>query len=81
MVDVQLWSSLTRFTDGHDVISVEGNNIGQVLDNIVNLYPELQPIIEAGVSVAVDGKIMARDLTTQIKPDSKVFLLQQLKGG
>lgn len=81
MVEVRLWSGLKRFADGKETITVEGQTIGQILDNIAKEYPALEPTIEAGVSVAVDGKIMARDLTTTINPDSEVFLLQQLKGG
>jgi len=81
MVKVQLWAGLKRFTDGEEVIEVEGRTIGQVLENIVKEYPALEGTIEAGVSVAVDGKIMARDLTAEITPESEVFLLQQIKGG
>lgn len=81
MVKVQLWSGLKRFTDGEEIIEVEGRTIGEVLKNIVADYPALEATIEAGVSVAVDGKIMARDLTTRIESESEVFLLQQIKGG
>ena len=81
MVEVQLWSGLKRFTDGKDKVDIEGRTIGEVLENLVEAYPGLEPTVNAGVSVAVDGKIMARDLTTEIKPESEVFLLQQLKGG
>ena len=81
MVKVQLWAGLKRFTDGEEIIEVEGRTIGQVLDSIIEKYPALEATIEAGVSVAVDGKIMARDLTTVIEPESEVFLLQQIKGG
>ncbi|MEO0328362.1 MAG: MoaD/ThiS family protein [Pseudomonadota bacterium] len=81
MVEVQLWSGLKRFTDGKQIVEVEGRTIGEVLNNLVKAYPALEPTIEAGVSVAVNGKIMARDLTTEIEPESEVFLLQQLKGG
>ena len=81
MVEVQLWSGLKRFTDGKDTVNVDGRTIGELLTNLVAEYPGLEPTIKAGVSVAVDGKIMARDLTTRVNPDSEVFLLQQLKGG
>jgi len=81
MVEVNLWSGLKRFTDGQDKIEIDGETIGQILTNLVKAYPELEATIEAGVSVAVDGRIMARDLTTKVGPDSEVFLLQQLKGG
>lgn len=81
MVEVNLWSGLKRFTDGEDKIEIEGRTIGEILNNLVRDYPDLEPTVEAGVSVAVDGKIMARDLMTKVEPDSEVFLMQQLKGG
>lgn len=81
MVEVQLWTGLKRFTDGKEIVEIEGRTIGELLKNLVEAYPGLEPTVKAGVSVAVDGKIMARDLTREIKPDSEVFLLQQLKGG
>ena len=42
---------------------------------------ELREIIEAGVSVSVDGRIIASGLTEPVYENSEVFLLQQLKGG
>lgn len=81
MVEVNLWAGLRKHTGGEEKVEIEGKNIGQLLDNLVRDYPELEPFIEAGVSVAIDGRIMARDLTAEIKPDSEVYLLQQLKGG
>ncbi len=38
-------------------------------------------IIEAGVSVAVDGEMVAGADHTPIKSESEIFLLQQFKGG
>ncbi|MGI9351332.1 MAG: MoaD/ThiS family protein [Rhizobiaceae bacterium] len=81
MVEVNLWSGLRRYAEGNEKVEVEGENIGQLLNNLVRAYPGLEPFIEAGVSVAIDGKIIARDLTAEIRPDSEVYLLQQLKGG
>ena len=63
MVEVNLWAGLRRFTDGADKVEVEAKNVGEVLDGLVHKYSELHEIIEAGVSVAVDGKIIASGLT------------------
>lgn len=81
MVEVNLWSGLRKYAGGNDVVEVEGKNIGQLLNNLVKAYPDLEPFIEAGVSVAIDGRIIARDLTAEVTEDSEVYLLQQLKGG
>jgi len=81
MVEVNLWSGLRKYADGQETVEVEGENVGQLLNNLIKAYPELEPFIDAGVSVAIDGRIIARDLTAEILPDSEVYLLQQLKGG
>lgn len=81
MVAVNLWSGLRSFAGGKDVVEVEGNTIGQVLDALVTAYPGLGDVVENGVSVAVDGRIIASDLTHPISPDSDVFLMQRLRGG
>ena len=81
MVEVTLWSGLRAFTGGHETVTVEAKNVGEVLKGLVDAYPALQPAIDAGVSVAVDGRVIANSLTEPVKPDSEVYLLQRLKGG
>lgn len=81
MVEVTLWSGLKSLTDGHQTVEVEATNVGELLKALAEKYPALHPTIEAGVSVAVDGKIIASSLTEPIHDDSDVYLLQQLKGG
>jgi ThiS family. len=81
MVEVNLWSGLRRFTDGAEVIEVEARNVGQVLDALVAAHPGLGPVIEAGVSVAVDGEVVTGGRQVAVAPDSEVFLMQQIKGG
>ena len=81
MVEVNLWSGLRPFAGGKTVVEVEARTVGELLTRLERDYPGLAPAIEAGVSVAVDGKIIASSLTEPIKPDSEVYLMQRLKGG
>ena len=81
MVQVNLWAGLRRFTDGKDAVEIKARNVGEILNALENKYPELREIIEAGVSVSVDGRIIASGLTEPVYENSEVFLLQQLKGG
>ena len=81
MVQVNLWAGLRRFADDKDTVEIKAQNVGEILNALENKYPELKEIIEAGVSVSVDGKIIASGLTEPVYEDSEVFLLQQLKGG
>lgn len=79
MVQVNLWAGLRRFTDGKDTVEIKARNVGEILNALENKYPELREIIEAGVSVSVDGRIIASGLTEPVYENSEVFLLQQLK--
>ena len=81
MAEVNLWSGLRQFTNGELVIKVKADTVGKMLDELISIYPNLEPIIEAGVSVAADGEMIAGANHTPIKPDSEIFLLQQFKGG
>ncbi|GAB1379640.1 MoaD/ThiS family protein [Pararhodobacter aggregans] len=81
MVEVNLWSGLRKFTDGAEVVEVEAKTVGQVLDALVAAHPGLGPVIEAGVSVAVDGEVVTGGRQMPVEPDSEVFLMQQIKGG
>jgi len=81
MVEVNLWSGLRALADGHETVEVDGSTVGEVLTGLAAAYPGLKDAIDAGVSMAVDGRIIASGLTEPIKPDSEVYLLQQLKGG
>jgi len=81
MVEVNLWSGLRDYAGGNVMVEVEAKNVGDVLKRVVEAHPALEPFIEAGVSVAVDGRIIANDLTEPVYPDTEVYLIQQLKGG
>lgn len=81
MVEINLWSGLRPLADDKEVVEVEAETVGGLLDELVKRYPGLQVAIDEGVSVAVDGRIIASALDEPIKPDSEVFLMQRLKGG
>ena len=81
MAEVNLWSGLRQFTDGELVVKVEANTVGKMLDELISIHPKLEPIIEAGFSVSVEGEMTAGADHTPIQPSSEIFLLQQFKGG
>ena len=81
MVEVNLWSGLRAFADGAQVVEVEAKNIGQMLDALAEKHPGLADIIDAGVSVSVDGRVIASSLSHPLEPANDIWLMQQLKGG
>ena len=81
MVKVHLWSGLRSLVDGQDEVEVEASKVGEVLRGLIIQYPELEDYIVSGVSVAVDGKIIASDLTKSVTEKSEIYLIQKLRGG
>lgn len=81
MVEVNLWSGLRPLADGRDRVEVEAGTVREMLAGLVAAYPGLEPAISAGVSVAIDGRIVTGGLNEAVSPDSEVFLLQRIKGG
>jgi molybdopterin converting factor small subunit len=81
MPKVHLWASPRRFAEGQEVVEVEAATVGQMMDALEKAHPGLGPAIKAGLSVAVDGEVIANNRAAPVKADSEVFLLQRLKGG
>ena len=80
-IEVALWGALKPFADGNDKVEVEAATTGQMLAALSRLYPGLEDHIEAGVSVAVNGRVIASSLTEPIPEGAEVVLIPQLKGG
>ena len=80
-IEVHLWSGLRTLTGGLDKVTVQASTTGELLSSLAKDYPELVPVIEAGVSIAVDGRIIASSLTEPLEPDQEIYLMQRLKGG
>ena len=81
MPKVHLWASLRRFAEGQEVVEVDAATVGQMMDALERAHPGLGPAIKAGLSVAVDGEVIANNRAAPVKADSEVFLLQRLRGG
>lgn len=78
---VRLSGSLTNAAGGRTLFDVEAGTINQILLRLGNAYPELAPLIEEGVSVAVDGVIYRGDFTRLVQEDSEVVLIDPIVGG
>ncbi len=80
-VKVHLWSGLRRFTGGATEVEVEAETIAQMLDALVATHPGLEPVIEAGVSVSLDGEIIPTATHIPVAPENEIYLMQRVKGG
>ncbi|SDD37561.1 MoaD/ThiS family protein [Ruegeria marina] len=81
MVEVHLWSGLRALTGGLEVVEVEATDTGEMLHALVRAYPQLQAPIDAGVSVTINGRVIASGLTEPIPDGAEVYLMQRIRGG
>ncbi len=79
-VTVHLWSGLRRLTDGSEAVEVEAETIKGMLDALQAAHPALGPILDAGVSVVIDGE-MTTSQHQAVEEGNEIYLMQRLKGG
>lgn len=80
-VEVVLWGGLKPFADGAGRVTVEAATTGQLFDRLAEAHPGLAPHIEAGVSVSINGRVIATSLTEPIPEGAEVVLMPRIKGG
>ncbi|MCW9042870.1 MAG: MoaD/ThiS family protein [Pseudopelagicola sp.] len=81
MVDVTLWSSMRRFADGQETVSVAGKTVGEVLESLATTYPGLEPVIEDGASLTVNGDYAGESHQMPVSDGDEIYLIQRIKGG
>ncbi|MEM7745005.1 MAG: MoaD/ThiS family protein [Pseudomonadota bacterium] len=80
-VKVELFGSLAVHTDGERTVEVEAGDLRELFAALGEKYPGMQPALERGVSVSIDGRIYTQELFQKIGPDNEIVLLAQLRGG
>jgi sulfur-carrier protein len=81
VVEVRLGATLRSKAGGRTSFEVEAANVMQLLRALGERYPELKPILDKGVAVAIDGQLY-RDAQLQEVPDgAEVYLMPRVAGG
>ena len=73
--------ALRAAAGGHSEFEVAPGTINQILARLAHDHPVLQPLLEEGVSVAVDGVVYRSDFTREVAAGSEVILLTPIVGG
>jgi molybdopterin converting factor small subunit len=81
MVKVVLWGSLKHAAEGQTEVELDAENVREALDALAARFPKLKPLLDRGVSVAIDGVFYRDAWFAPIKPDSEVYILPRLAGG
>lgn len=81
MVQVLLTGSMRALAGGQEVVELEASTFKEVMDGLRAAHPALAPVIDRGVSLAVDGLIYRNSWFTEVKPDSEVVVMPYMRGG
>ena len=81
MVRVKLGGPLMSQAGGVTEFDVEAATIRELLARLGELYPQMKPMIDRGVTVAVDGTIYRGAFLAPIQDGSEIYLLPALVGG
>ena len=81
MVRVKLGGPLMSQAGGATEFEVESTTIRELLARLGERHPQLRPILDRGVTVAVNGTIYRGAFLAPIPDGSEVYLLPALVGG
>jgi len=81
MAHVVLSGNLRQFTGGEKELELEAGTIRQLLRALGERYPALEPHLEEGVAVAIDGEIYQDAWLEPIPAGSEVHILPKIAGG
>ena len=80
-VRVKLGGPLMSQAGGATTFEVEAGSIRDVLARLGERHPDLRPLLDRGVTVAINGTIYRGAFLTPVPEGSEVYLLPALVGG
>ncbi|MBR9841948.1 MAG: MoaD/ThiS family protein [Rhodobacteraceae bacterium] len=72
---------MRRFADGQESVEVAGKTVGEVLHNLAAAHPGLEPVIEDGASLTVNGDYAGESHQMAVSEGDEIYLIQRIKGG
>ncbi len=81
MVEVTLWGALGAATGGKCKLDVEAKDIRELFRKLAEQYPGLQPHIDQGIAVSIDGEIYRDTWSKTLPQGAEIYLLPRLAGG
>ena len=81
MVEVTLWGSLGAAAGGKNKLDIEAKDIRELFRKLAEQHPGLEPHIERGIAVAINGEIYRDTWSKELPKGAEIFLLPRLVGG
>ena len=80
-VSVHLSSNLRGPAGGPAEVEAEGSTVGALIDDLDRRYPGLGDALRAGVSVVIDGLLIAHPEYEPVADGAHVYFVPQTAGG
>ncbi|MBD3647868.1 MAG: MoaD/ThiS family protein [Pseudomonadales bacterium] len=80
-MQVSLNGSLRSGAGGASNIEIEAGTIKDLLERLVDRYPDMRKHMDDGIAVAINGEVYRDDWTVKIPSDAEVVLLPRIQGG
>lgn len=80
-MQVAVTGLLRTAVHGAASIEIEAATIRELLRKLVDRYPKFEPLLDAGVAVAVNGEIFRDNWSEPIPPGAEVVLMPRIQGG
>ena len=80
-VRVHLSSNLRGPTGGLAEVDAEGSTVGALIDDLDKRYPGLGDTLRAGVSVVIDGLLVAYPEYEPVADGAQIYFVPQTAGG
>jgi len=81
MMRVKLGGPLMSQAGGATEFEVEAATIRELLARLGELYPQLRPVLDRGVTVAVNGTLYRGAFLAPIPEGAEIYLIPALIGG
>ena len=81
MPQVLLWGALQSATDGQASIELPARTIGELFQQLEERYPLMQPYIDEGIAVSIDGVVFQDSWAKELPDDVEIYLLPRIQGG
>jgi molybdopterin synthase sulfur carrier subunit len=81
MIEVTLWGALAAAAEGNSKVEVEARDIRELFKKLSERFPGLEPLMDRGIAVAIDGTIYRDTWSKQLPAGAEIYLLPRLAGG
>ncbi len=81
MLEVQVSGTLRDAVNGAASIQIEAATIRELMNHLLEHYPDMHARIDEGVAVSINGNIFRDNWNEPIPADAEVFLMPRLAGG